>query len=254
MQTIKTIIVDDEPLARERIRSLLEGEDDFTIVTECDGGAAALRAIESERPDLVFLDIQMPEVDGFDVLMALEEERMPLVVFVTAFDQYAVRAFDVHALDYLLKPFDRDRFGETLARVREQVKAPGGTASALRELLTEVKRERKASGRLLVKSEGRIIFLASREIDWVEAAGNYMRLHSGEETYLIRETMTGLEDRLPDDLFARVHRSTIVNLDRIKEMQPAFNGEYTIFLKTGQELRLSRNFRQAVEEKLGKPL
>ncbi|MHC4945162.1 MAG: LytR/AlgR family response regulator transcription factor, partial [Planctomycetota bacterium] len=237
-----------------RIRSLLEGEADFDIVAESDSGAKAVEAIESLKPDLVFQDIQMPEVDGFDVLMALEEEQMPLVVFVTAFDQYAVRAFDVHALDYLLKPFDRERFNDTLTRVREQVKAPGGTASALRELLTEVKHERMASDRLLVKSEGRIIFLSSREIDWVEAAGNYMRLHAGEETYLIRETMTGLENRLPEDLFARVHRSTIVNLDSIKEMQPAFNGEYTIILKSGKELRLSRNFRPAVEKKLGKPL
>jgi two-component system LytT family response regulator len=259
MVKIKTIIVDDEPLARERIRTLLEAEEDFEIVAECDGGAPAVEAIESRKPDLVFLDVQMPEVDGFDVLMSLKGDTPAAVVFVTAYDQYAVRAFEVHALDYLLKPFDRDRFRDTLERVRTRVEksttgASKGFHHHLADLLEDVRKERKILDRLLVKSEGRIFFLSTPEIDFVEAAGNYMKLHVAEETYLMRETMSGMEGRLPEERFVRIHRSTIVNLERIKELQPAFNGEFSVILKGGQELKLSRKYRRELEEKIGRPL
>jgi len=258
MEKIRTIIVDDEPLARERIRTLLDAEPDFEIVAECDGGAAAVSAVDSLDPDLLFLDIQMPEIDGFDVLSAIEPEQMPAVIFVTAYDQYAVRAFEVHALDYLLKPFDKERFKEALERVRSRTGAAGKEdASALTEhiarLLDDVRTERRTNDRILIKSEGKIFFLSTQEIDWVEAAGNYMRLHAGNETYLMRETMSGMEKRLPSDHFVRIHRSTMVNFNRIKEMQPAFSGEFTVILKNGEELKLSRKYRAELERRIGKP-
>lgn len=258
MDKIKTVIVDDEPLARERIRTLLEGEADFEIVAECDGGAAAVEAVDSLKPDLLFLDIQMPEIDGFDALDAMEPENLPAVIFVTAFDQYAVKAFEVHALDYLLKPFDKERFQEALARVRNRIETDKEDPSALTEhlakLLDDVRSERRSSDRILIKSEGKIFFLSTREIDWVEAAGNYMRLHAGSETYLMRETMAGMEKRLPSDHFVRIHRSTMVNFNRIKEMQPAFSGEFTVILQNGEELKLSRKYRAELESRIGKPL
>lgn len=259
MDKIKTIIVDDEPLARERIRTLLEAEAEFEIVAECDGGAKAVETIDARRPDLVFLDVQMPEVDGFDVLMSLKGDPPAALVFVTAYDQYAVRAFEVHALDYLLKPFDRDRFREALDRVRASIGknrtgASQGLHHQLADLLEDVRKERKILDRLLVKSEGRIFFLSTDEIDFVEAAGNYMKLHVADETYLMRETMSGMEHRLPEERFVRIHRSTIVNLERIKELQPAFNGEFSVILKGGHELKLSRKYRRELEEKIGRPL
>jgi two-component system LytT family response regulator len=258
MTKFKTVIVDDEPLARERIRTLLDDEEEFEVAAECENGHKAIEAIESLAPDLVFLDVQMPEVDGFDVLMSLDMDELPAVIFVTAYDQYAVRAFDVHALDYLLKPFDRERFRDALSRFRSQAEKPETHTNALHkdlsDLLDEVRKERRSLNRLLVKSSGRIIFLTTDEVDWVEAAGNYMRIHVGQETFLMRETMAGMEKRLPEDRFVRIHRSSIVNFARIKELQPAFNGEYTVILKTGQELKLSRKYRSGLEKHIGKSL
>ncbi|MFH2002481.1 MAG: LytTR family DNA-binding domain-containing protein [Planctomycetota bacterium] len=259
MEKIRTIIVDDEPLARERIRTLLDAESDFEIVAECDGGAAAVDSVDSLQPDLLFLDIQMPEIDGFDVLSAIDPENIPAVIFVTAYDQYAVRAFEVHAIDYLLKPFDKERFKEALARVRTRTDPKGkedknALTQQIAKLLDDVRTERRANDRILIKSEGKIFFLSTQEIDWVEAAGNYMRLHAGNEIHLMRETMSGMETRLPSDLFVRIHRSTMVNFNRIKEMQPAFSGEFTVILKNGEELKLSRKYRAELERRIGKPL
>lgn len=252
MKKIKTVLVDDEPLARERIRTLLQDEPDLELVAECENGAQAIEAVESLAPDLLFLDVQMPEIDGFDVLRALDRERLPRVVFVTAFDQYAVRAFDVHALDYLLKPFDRDRFREALQRARQDLarEEPADLRKQLDHLLDELKPDRRVSDRLLVKTEGRILFLRTAEIDWIEAAGNYVRIHQGAHCHLMRETMAGMEERLDPQRFVRIHRSTIVHFDRIKEMHPAFNNEYIVILHDGTELKLSRGYKSALDKRL----
>jgi len=258
MVKIRTIIVDDEPLARERLSSLLANEEDFEIVCECENGKEAIESIESLTPDLVFLDIQMPEVDGFDVILSLDPETIPDIIFVTAYDKYAVKAFEVHALDYLLKPFDRQRFSQSLNRIRTRVNeiedAKETVSGQLANLLSELKYKQRTQKRLLVKSAGRIMFVSTDEVEWIEAAGNYMRIHAGDETYLMRETMAGMENRLPKECFVRIHRSYIVNFNCIKELQPAFNGEYTVILHTGQELKLSRKYRSGLEEHIGKTL
>jgi two-component system LytT family response regulator len=269
--------VDDEPLARQRLRSLLKNEPDFEIVSECANGREAVAAIRDLEPDLVFLDVQMPGMNGFGVLEAVGPDRMPPVIFVTAYDSYALRAFEVHALDYLLKPFDRDRFGKALKRVKEEMSArmnqqageklaalleqartdePGSLAGKLKEasskhLQEEVQKGRKSLDRLVIKSAGRVFFLRADEIDWIEAAGNYLRLHSGGETHLLRDTMNNLEARLNPAKFVRIHRSTIVNLERIKELNLMFHGDYLVVLQDGTELTLSRSYRPKLQELLG---
>jgi two-component system LytT family response regulator len=250
---IQALIVDDERLARKRIRSLLKNERDVEVVGECADGAGALAAIRKQTPDLVFLDVQMPEMDGFQVLQAVGAQQMPAVVFVTAYDKYALRAFEVHALDYLLKPFDEDRFGEALRRAKEQVLggSNGELHGRLLALIEHLRSGERYVDRLLVKASGRVLFLKTEDIDWIEAAGNYVRLHVGKESHLLRETMNTIETRLDPAHFLRIHRSTIVNLDRIKEMQPWFSGEYVVLLKDGTELRLSRGYRDKFDERLG---
>lgn len=247
---IRTLIVDDEPLARERIRTLLKPVPDIRVVGECSDGRRAVKAIRRHKPDLVYLDVQMPEMDGFDVLEVLEPGEMPVIIFATAYDKYALRAFDVHALDYLLKPFDRERFETALARAREQIgkRRNGDINQRLLSLLAERATGQKPAQRLVIKSGGRITFLRAGEIDWVEAAGNYLRLHVGKEEHLLRETMGGLEGRLDPQKFLRIHRSTIVNLDRVKEMQPSFHGDYQVRLNDGTRLTLSRGYRDKLQE------
>jgi two-component system, LytTR family, response regulator len=242
---MRTLIVDDEPLACDRIRMLLDGEPELEIVAECRNGNDALRAIERLNPDLVFLDIQMPELTGFEVLERLNPARIPVVVFVTAYDQYALKAFEVSALDYLLKPFDRERFQRALDRARAELdrRKSGAVNEKVLKLLLELRRGKKCVDRLIVRTGGRVLFLRIDEIDWIEAAGNYVRLHAGKEEYLYRETMTKLEEQLNPDRFARVHRSTIVNIERIKELQPWFRGDYMILLRDNSKLLLSRTYR-----------
>jgi two-component system LytT family response regulator len=251
--TIRTVIVDDEPLARTRIRSLLEREPDIVIVGECGDGRQAVNDLRQLEPDLVFLDVQMPALDGFGVLEALDNERLPAVIFVTAHDRYALRAFEVHALDYLLKPFDRERFQKALERVRNQLEHAETAASRQRllALLEDVQAARKPLQRVVIKSEGRVFFVRVEDIDWIEAAGNYLRLHVGRETHLLRETMNGLEGRLDPAQFVRIHRSTMVQFDRIRELQPWFHGDYRVLLRDGTELTLSRGYRQKLQELLG---
>jgi two-component system, LytTR family, response regulator len=251
--TIRTVIVDDEPLARTRIRSLLEREPDIVIVGECADGRQAVNDLRQLEPDLVFLDVQMPALDGFGVLEALDNERLPAVIFVTAHDRYALRAFEVHALDYLLKPFDRERFQKALERVRNQLERAETAASRQRllALLEDVQAARKPLQRVVIKSEGRVFFVRVEDIDWIEAAGNYLRLHVGRETHLLRETMNGLEGRLDPAQFVRIHRSTMVQFDRIRELQPWFHGDYRVLLRDGTELTLSRGYRQKLQELLG---
>jgi two-component system LytT family response regulator len=251
---IRTLITDDEALARDRLRKLLEEETDVEIVGECADGRQALDFIQRESPDLVFLDVQMPELDGFGVLAALPAERLPAVVFVTAHDKFALRAFEVHAVDYLLKPFDRERFQTALRRARHHVqhRQSGELTQRLTALLAEIKPGVKHLERLAVKSGGRVLFLKTDEIDWIEAADNYVSLHVGNETHLHRETMSSLEELLPPAKFLRISRSTIVNVDRIKELQPLFHGEYAVLLRNGTRLTLSRSYRDKLNQLLGK--
>ena len=242
---IRTLIIDDEPLARDRVRRFLRDEADIELIGECGNGTEAVAAIKEHRPDLVFLDIQMPEKDGFDVIRSLGGKNLPVVVFVTAYDQYALQAFDVHALDYLLKPFNRDRIHRAVARAREQIerKRIGSLDERLTSLLADLKQEKKYLERLVVKSVGRVFFVKVDEIDWIEAAGNYVKLHAGRESHMVRETMNGIESKLDPDRFLRIHRSTVVNIDRIKELHPMFSGDYAVILRDGTELALSRNYR-----------
>ncbi len=243
--SIRALVVDDEPLARDRIRMLLEDEPEVEIVSESANGTEALRAIEKLAPDLVFLDVQMPELTGFEVLDRLDPARMPVVIFVTAYDQYALKAFEVCALDYLLKPFDRERFTRALARARAELdrRKAGQVNEQVLKLLSELHQGKKHLEKLIIRDGGRVFFLRTDEIDWIEAAGNYVRMHTGKEEYLYRETMAKLEAHLNPDRFARIHRSTIVNVERIKELQPWFRGDYVIVLRDNQKLTLSRTYR-----------
>lgn len=254
---IRALIVDDERLARSRLAQLLAKEQDIEVIGECASGREAVGAIRERAPDLVFLDIQMPELDGFGVIQAVGADAMPAVVFVTAFDKYAVKAFEVHAVDYLLKPFDRTRFQAALAKARSRLERRGREdwgrrLAALAEEVRALKEGRPQTGRLAIKSEGRVIFLKVEDIDWVEAADNYVNIHAGKDSFMHRETMTSLEGRLPADRFLRISRSTIVNADRVKELQPLFHGDHAVILRDGTRLTLSRNHRDKLNRLLGK--
>lgn len=243
--TLRTLIVDDEPLARERVRMMLGTHDDVAVVGEYGDGQQAIDAIRLHRPDLVFLDVQMPRVDGFGVLRALEGEVMPYVVFVTAYDQYALKAFEVHALDYVLKPFNAERFAQALQRARAAIASrneqeAGVDKDRLRSLVASLTAEQREKQRIVVKSSGRVFFVKVDDIDWIEAEGNYVRLHMGAQSHLLRETMKGMESVLDASQFIRIHRSTIVNADRIRELQPLFHGEYAVILRDGTRLVASR--------------
>lgn len=249
---VRVLLSDDETLARERLRSLLEEEDDLEIVAECGDGKSAIATIEQERPDLVFLDIQMPEVDGFGVVQALRD-AMPLTIFVTAYDRYAMKAFEVHALDYLLKPVGKERLKAAVERARAQLRRPpdGGFQRRVLELLGDMEARQQAPERIVIKSDGEIVCLKPNEIDWAESAGNYVCLHVGGATHILRETITALESRLGPRQFMRVHRSTLVNVDRIKTLKPSLYGDYSILLRDGTKLTLSRGFRENVLKRLG---
>ena len=253
----RVLIVDDEPLARERIRTLLQDEPAFEIVGEAADGTTAAESIMALQPDLVFLDVQMPGADGFDVIDAVGADKMPFVVFVTAYDRYALRAFDVHALDYLLKPFDRERFREALGRAQAQIERNANSGDIERRLaaiVQDLKPAKARTDRFVVKSGGRIFFVRTAEIDWIEAAGNYVKLHVGNDSHLIRETMNAVEAKLSPDMFVRIHRCHIVNIEQVRELQPWFNGEYVVFLKNGTRLTLSRGYRERLQERMGRTI
>lgn len=245
MPALRALIVDDEPLARRHLRSLLSSDPDVEIVGECGNGVDAVSAIESGTPDLVFLDVQMPELDGFGVVQALDPQHMPVLVFITAHDEYALNAFRVHALDYLLKPVDRTRFHETLTRAKALVRNGRGRddGDQLLALLERLAARQQQVERLAVKVQGKIIFLRVQDIDWIEAVDNHVRIHAGTQVHLVRDTMTRLEARLPAAKFLRIHRSTIVNTGRIKELQPWFQGDYVVILADGTQLTSSRSYR-----------
>ena len=255
---IKSIIADDEPLAREKIRTLLEEDPDIELIGECADGIETVTAIRNQQPDLVFLDVQMPELDGFGVLKALHHSNMPTLIFVTAYDQYALRAFEVHALDYLLKPFDRERFQKALQRAKEHIRKEksGEVNEKLLTLLQDLKseksnnHERKYLDRLVIKAGGRVTFLKTEEIDWIEAAGNYIRLYIGKDSHLLRETMNNIQTKLDPEKFLRIHRSTILKIDRIKELQPWYHGEYVVTLENGKQLTSSRSYRDGLSRLL----
>ena len=250
---VRVLVVDDEPLARERLTSLLDDDPEVEIAGSCADGQAAISAIRKDSPDLVFLDVQMPGCDGFGVVEAVGPDRMPTTIFVTAYDRYALRAFEARALDYLLKPFDRDRFAVALGRAKEQIqhRREAGVQEKLQALLEDVKPANTGIDRLAVKSGGSVYFLRTEEIDWIEAAGNYTRLHAGKQVHLLRETMTALEAKLDPKRFARIHRSTIVNLERVRELQPYFHGDYIVLMHDGTQLTLSRNYRPGIGERFG---
>jgi two-component system, LytTR family, response regulator len=249
---LRALIVDDEPLARDRIRMLLEQEE-VEILDECGDGEAAVVAIETLRPDLVFLDVQMPELDGFGVVEAVAQEHMPAVIFVTAYDQFALRAFEAHALDYLLKPFDQERFRKALQRARATIekKRDGQIDQRIRDLLSGLRPRSEYLERIVVRTGSRILFLRVDEIDWMDAEGNYIRLHVGKKSHLVRETMAAMEAKLDPDRFLRIHRSTIVNIDRIKELESMFQGEYVVILADGTKLTSSRGYRDRLRDLLG---
>ena len=252
---LRTLIVDDEPLAREGIQMLLATDPEVVAADECADGKAAVDVIIKKKPDLVFLDIQMPEMDGFEVLRAVGVERMPNTIFVTAFDKYALRAFEVHALDYLLKPYSNERFFRALERAKTQIKLRNhnDVSSQLSALLGHLKGGGDRVERLVVKTAGRISFLNVEEIDWFEAADTYVRMHVGRESHLVRGTMTALEATLDPKKFLRIHRSTIVNLQRVKELQPLFHGEYVVTLRNGTRLTSGRSYRAKLQPLLENP-
>jgi len=243
---IRALIVDDEPLARRRIRSLLADEPDISVTDECGTGREAIKIIQEASPDLLFLDIQMPEVGGFDVLQAIPKDRLPFVVFVTAYDQHALRAFEVHALDYLLKPFKQARFKEAIDRVRRQWAKDGSRVPdpGLAALVEKLRSEQRFLTRFMVKESSHVFLVKTDDVDWIESAANYALLHAGDKSHVVRETMRGLETKLCPKTFQRISRSVIVNLDRIKELQPMGKGEYVVVLRDGKKLTMSRGIRE----------
>jgi two-component system LytT family response regulator len=243
--TLRVAIVDDEPLARERIRSLVAAHADLEVIAECGDGVAALAAIDQLRPDAVFLDVQMPGLDGFDVLTAAE--HTPAVVFVTAYDEHALRAFDAHAVDYLLKPIDAGRFELALARLRERLRAPAVDA---RVLAADLARYRGWSTRLAVRNGNRIDLVTVADLHWIEAAGNYVCLKLASSEHILRETLKSLEARLDPAVFVRIHRSVIVNIDRISHLEPIEHGEYLVTLRDGRTLYASRSFSRRLRHLL----
>jgi len=251
---ITVVIVDDEPPARSRLRRLLAEHADVEVVAECADGASAVQTIESGRPDLVLLDIQMPELDGFDVLQALDLPRLPEIIFVSAFDHYALRAFGVHALDYVLKPVEADRLTEALAHARLRLADRQPAAAGVAGLLRDVSADRPYLSRIPVRTDGRVRVIGVDDIDWCGAADNYVALHCGAREYLIRDTIARIERRLDPQHFVRIHRSTIVRIDSIHELVPDLHGDFAVRLKTGTVLALSRTFRAAVEERFGRRL
>ena len=251
--TLRALIVDDEALARTALVRLLKRERDVSLIGQCDDGESAVQTIRQAQLDIVFLDVQMPEMDGFQVVEAIGAERMPVTIFVTAFDRYAIRAFDANAVDYLLKPFAPDRLTRALARARERCLGRQDKEAAQRLFsLLDSRLQTDYAQRLAVATGGRIMFVAVADIDWIEAEGNYARLHVSRKVFDVRETLQALMEKLDPREFIRIHRSTIVNARRIREVQPWFQGSHIVVLQSGEELRMSRYQRDAVDRLLGK--
>jgi two-component system LytT family response regulator len=248
---LRTLIVDDEPLARQRVRSLLSEEPDVEVVAECADGFDAVDQIQATQPDLIFLDVQMPDMDGFEVLRRVPQGVLPVVIFTTAYDQHALRAFEVNALDYLLKPFKPTRFKETIQRARELLanKQAGVAARGLLAFLRQTPPPAGQLTRLAVKTPGKVTFVALDQIQAIEAAGKFAVVHVGKENHILRETMSSLESHLPPQRFLRISRSVIVNMDHIQELQPMFKGENLVVLKNGKSYPTTRPLRE-IQQKL----
>jgi two-component system LytT family response regulator len=248
---IRSLIVDDEPHARIRLQQLLKPEADFEVVGECANGEQAVETILQMKPDLIFLDMQMPKLTGLEVCERLLESKitLPLVIFVTAYDEYALKAFEVHAVDYLLKPFDRDRFLKALAHARATLRR--AQPSALAKVVAELRPEPHKLDRLVFKQSGRIILVRTETIDWLEADGNYVRVHAQGEAHYVRDTLAALEAQLPPEQFRRISRSAVVNLEKVKELHPLFYGDYAVLLHNGAKLTLSRHYRDRLDFLLG---
>jgi two-component system LytT family response regulator len=246
MNPVRAVIADDEPLARERIRTLLSRFTQVTVVGEARDGNETLEMIRGLRPSLVFLDVQMPEMDGFAVLEKLDSASAPAIIFVTAYDAFALRAFEVHAIDYLLKPFTRARFTRAMEHTLQRLGQGSGTGiePGLLSLLESIRFERKAQGRIAIRSEQGVYFVRISEIDWLEAFGNYVKVHVGSQEHLLRDSLKCFEERLDPNRFLRVHRSAVVNLDSIERLEPWFHGEYSVFLRDGTKLTSSRTYSE----------
>jgi len=256
--SIRALIVDDEPLARTGVRQLLEPTDDVRVVGEAADGPEAVRQIEKQAPDLIFLDVQMPEMNGLEVVREVGVDPMPLTIFVTAYDEYAIEAFDAHALDYLLKPVDEERFEEALNRAREQLRRTGSDDALddkLRALLDRyaegADEDDEAPDRFTVRTPNRIYFVDVDDVQWIESEGDYVALHDGEDKHLIRATMKELEDRLAARRFLRIHRSYIINADHVEELRPLDHGTYRVIMASGTPLKTSRGYRENVERLIG---
>lgn len=254
---IRVLIVDDEPPARAILREMLKDDAEVEVIGECANGKEAVQALATQPPDLLFLDIQMPEMDGFALLEALDEARLPTVIFVTAYDRYAVRAFEVAAVDYLLKPFNHERLAKALQRAKTNLRERSGDDRSRQviELLEQINARAAYLDRFVIKNNGRTLLIPADEVDWIEADGNYLLLHTGQAAHLLRQTLQSMEQRLNPRKFLRIHRSAVVNLDRIKELQTHVNGEdQLVILKDGQHLTLSRRYRDKVSQALGAPI
>lgn len=255
---IRTVIADDEGLARKKLRILLDSEPQVEVVAECQNGRETVAAIRSFRPDMLLLDIQMPDLDGFEVLSEISSDEIPQVIFTSAYDQYAIRAFEAHALDYLLKPFDQDRLHAAIERASTEMqrRKDQDLTNRILELLSAVKSGKppvpEFEERLAIRTNGRVVFLSLEEIQWIEAAANYVRLNTGKVSYLFRETISRVSERLNPSHFVRIHRSAIVNVRQIKELIPVNSGEYVVVLHSGKELSCSRGYRTNLQHLISK--
>jgi two-component system, LytTR family, response regulator len=256
---VRVVIADDERLARQKLRLLLGSEPQITLLAECQDGRQTVAAIRAFHPDLLLLDIQMPDLDGFQVLQEISPHEMPAIIFTSAYDQYAIRAFEAHALDYLLKPFDQGRLHHAIERARQEIlkSESRDITNRLLELLSQMRPGMvppiaELQQRLVIKAKGRVVFLNLDEIDWVEAAANYVRLNAGKESYVLRETISRTAERLNPNQFIRIHRSTIVNVHKIKELIPVNSGEYVVVLRNGKELSCSRGYRAILQRMIDK--
>lgn len=261
-EKLKIIIIDDEPLAREKIRTFLEAEDDIEVIEECKNSAEAIAAIKELKPDLIFLDIKMPGMNGFEMLESLKLKVLPIIIFTTAYDKYALKAFEVHALDYLLKPFDRDRFQLTLNRARKHLsnKHIEVSSKKILEALNDLKerkgenpqsqKEEKFLDKIVIKTSDKIYFIKTSEIEWLEASGNYVKFFANGSSHLTRDTMNAMEKKLNPENFVRIHRSVIINSDFIKELKPWFNGEYEVYMKNKTKFVSGRTYKDNIEKLL----
>jgi len=251
---LKTVIVDDEPLARDRIRELLKSHTDVRIAGEARNGQEAIQTITLQQPDIVFLDVQMPDMDGFEVLTALDPKSIPLIIFVTAFDEYALRAFEFHAVDYLMKPFDRERFAKAVnhAKLQAMLSRDRDTSRIIR-LLEDIKPKTGYLERFVIKAGETVHFVKAAEVDSIEAEGNYVRLKVGNTAHLLRDTLNNIESQIDPRIFVRIHRSTIINMNRVRELQTWARGEYRVVLHSGASHTLSRGYREHFESVISKP-